>query len=414
MAFRIWAAEIFIHNLPLHARDKLLNPDGTIGAAFGNKRRGFEEVFVFTTDSQFVVYAVGDSVDPLLNFFLQDPELFESVHFYKTTEASINHLFATATGLCAEMKGTRRVAELLKMAHFAGLKAGGVGLILDNLVRQSMRVSKKIRAGTAIEKLGEILVDAGMEIVFNQMDSPSELAYLVLGTGEIANSALEFFSQEGFRNVFVASENSTASRDLAERFSVKSIEFDQLDTYIQFSDVVITEESVLHCLSGPISRGELYNDRKKIFLDFGNKFGGNDELKKLPMIHHYTIDDINNSPSANANVFHSLEEAWKMVEAEAQLALNSLQELEHADVLRSRWRTIVQRGEQEISLLRGEVNAHAVESKVLQYYNSRLLRTLENLPSARRSDSFTSDKSLGFVKPGFSKVLGHAASQHFS
>jgi glutamyl-tRNA reductase len=400
MAFRIWAAEIFIHNLPQRAKAKLLNPDRSIGSVFGNKRRGFEELFLLSTDSQFVVYAVGESVDPLLNFFMQDPELFEHVHFYKTTEASINHLFATATGLCAEMKGTRRVGELLKIAHFDGLKAGGVGLILDNLVRQSLRVSKKVREATAIEKLGEILVDAGMEIVFNQMDSPSDLAYLVLGTGEIANSALEFFHHEGFRNVFVASENSTASRELAEKYSVKSIEFDQLDTYIQYSDVVISEESVLHCLSGPISRGEPYNYQKKIFLDFGNKSGGNDDLKKFPTVHHYTIDDINNSPAANANVFHSLEEAWKMVEAEAQLALNSLQDLEHAAVLRSHWRKIVQKGGEETSLL--------------QFYNSRLLRTLENLPFGPQTDLFTTDKSLGFVRSGFSKVLGRAASQNFS
>jgi glutamyl-tRNA reductase len=372
MAAQIWAAEIFLQNLPESARNHLFDVNRS-GKVFGNKRRGYEEVFVLITDSQFIVYGVGDSIDPMLNFFFQDPELYAHVHFYKSTEASLNHLFATATGLCSDIKGSRKVFNDVQQAHLAALHAGGMGLILDSAVRQSLRVSKKVREATGIEKLGEALVSAGMDIVFNESSNPAELSYLVLGSGEIATSALEFCYHEGFRNVVVACESNDASKALANKYSVKCIEHDQVETFIQLSDVVITEDAFIPSMTSSNSMHENFGSAK-IFLDFGNTFQANDHLRNHPSVKLYSIDDINNSPFANANVFHSLEEAWKMVEAESALLLNGLELLQSANFLRKSWRKIVSNGEQEISLLLNHRNSALNNLEIIRFYNDRMMR----------------------------------------
>ncbi len=368
----IWAAEIFLNNLTPATREALLNPTDDVTPVFGVKRRGFDELFVLVTDSQFVVYCVGETIDPLLNFFLKDPGLYEHVHFYKTTEASINHLFATASGLCSDLKGGRRVEGQIKRCHQDALAAGGLGLTLDSLVRQSLRVGRKVKAATGIGDLSKILIDAGMEIVFSQTSNPVDLSYLVLGRGDIASSALEFFYHGGFRNITIASEDEDASQILADKYGIKCIQQDQVETFIQFSDVIISEDSIQRLFPAALE-DDMHYGTEKIFLDFGN-----DTKKDEGHLRHYTIEDINNLPTANANVFHSLETAWQMVESEGREALRQLSQLRHVPVLASRWPRLVGQGEQEISLLLDN-RIIKTKSAVVETLNRSLLRPCRDI-----------------------------------
>jgi glutamyl-tRNA reductase len=408
---KIWAAEIFIQHLPESVRTRLLSGAAGLQPVFGNKRRGFDEVFLLVTDNQFVVYGVGESVDPMLNLFFQDPVLYEHVHFYKSPEASINHLFATATGLCSDLKGVRRVSDSICQAHRHALACGGMGLILDNLVRQSMRVSGKVRKTTGIENLGQILVDAGMDIVFNQMDNPLELSYLVLGSGDIARCALEFFHHEGFRKVVVASRDEAASKKLAESFSVNYIDQDQIEIFIQLSDVVITEDAV-HALSAPFVKED--GLERKIFLDFGNTFSGA-QLKQHPLCSYYTIEDINNLPAANANVFHSLEEAWQMVEVEARLAIEALNDLQQVPVLRECWGNISAKlGTGILPQQRGRLDKGKVS--LIHFFNNALLRRRDNISTTlqRCYDIQISNQRQATENPDLSKKLRDASCRHLN
>jgi glutamyl-tRNA reductase len=385
---QIWAAEIFTGNLPAESLKRLYSLDSK--PVFGNKRRGFDELFILNTDSQFVVYGVGESIDPLLNFFLQDPSVYEHIHFYKSTEASINHLFATATGLCSEIKNARKALGQIQDAHTSALKSGGVGLILDNLIRQSLRVSDKVRTATHMDRLSSILVDSGMEIVFNQMESPSELTYLVIGTGDVARCAIEFFFHEGFRNVIIAAENEGEAKQLADLYSINVIEPDQLETFVQLSDVVITEDPVLASISTPFIEEVNYRQRK-IVLDFCNGFSGNAELKNHPYLKLYNIEDINSFPGTGANVFHSLEEAWKMVETETTMALSALREFQHVPVLRACWKEVVRKGQQEVSMLRNAASSKNNHS-LIRFFNDRLMkREISSHPRPISGDSLSSN-----------------------
>jgi glutamyl-tRNA reductase len=327
---------------------------------------------VAATDSQFVVYGVGEKIDPMLNFFLQDPVLFEHVHFYKSTEASINHLFATTTGLCADIKGSCKASSDISEAHYSALQAGGLGLILDNAVRQSLRVSRKVREATEMDQLGTLMIDAGMDIVFNRFDEAYDLSYLIIGTGDIARSALRFLYHAGFRNVKIVSQDHVAANRLAQEFSATTIEFDQTQTFFQVADVVIAEERIDDLIAASVSSASRWGGEKILF-DFFS--GTPHHIPDTGSLKVYTVEDINNSPSANASVYHSLEEAWKMVEAETATFLTVLEDLYAVPGLTECWSRIVSRGEQEISLLKEGPNP-AKGLDLIRFYNSSLMRSV--------------------------------------
>jgi glutamyl-tRNA reductase len=373
MASQIWAAEIFTSKLSEETRQKLFTVRQNVRPAFGNRRRGFEEVFVAATDSQFVVYGVGQKIDPMLNFFLQDPALFEHVHFYKSTEASINHLFAITTGLCADIKGSRKASSDIAEAHYSALHAGGLGLILDNAVRQALRVSRKVREATEMDQLGTLMVNAGMDIVSNRFEEPNDLSYLVIGTGDIARSCLEFFYHAGFRNVKIVSQDHAAAKKLAREFSATTIELDQIQIFFQFADVVIAEENFNDFISSVVSSRPGSSGRKKMLFDFSS--GIPKEIRNDSSLEIYTVEDINNSPSANASVYHSLEEAWKMVEVETSFFLTVLDDLGAAPGLTECWSRIVSRGEQGLTLLKERARL-AKGLDLIRFYNTTLMRSV--------------------------------------
>jgi glutamyl-tRNA reductase len=111
----------------------------------------------------------------------------------------------------------------------------------------------------------------------------------------------------------------------------------------------------------------------KILFDFGAVSDFHDSMRLLPSMTLYTIDDINNYPSTHANIFHSLEEAWKMVEGEVAHYITVLADLESAPVLTARWNNIVKRGEQEVTLLRHSPIA-AQRVAWIESYNQRLMK----------------------------------------
>jgi glutamyl-tRNA reductase len=377
MAKQVWAAEIITKNLIPEISEKLFTMAGAGKPAYGVKRRGLDELFILSTDSHFVVYGVGESIEPFLNFFLQDPALYEHVRFYKTSEASITHLFATASGLCSTVKGSSQILIDIQRAHYAALKSGSIGLILDNLIRQSLRCSKKVRKTAELSKLAGTVVEAGMDLVFRKMTNIEESSFLVIGDSDIARNALEFFYHEGIRNVVLASEKDSKGTDLADEYSVRKIDLEEVSTFIHLADVVINDSENLSF------ERDFHNSKAwggdKVMLDFRIRPGFHQQLRELPCMTLYTIYDINDRPETTAACFYILQQAWKMVEDESIRFLPILKELEVVPVLNACWNNIVKRGEQEISLLMK--NCPAPESKVLEL----VLRFSRNLMRVKSS-----------------------------
>ena len=374
---QVWAAEISTSNLSQVLNDRLHLGSIPSNPVFGSKRRGLEEVFILETGSQFVIFGVGESVDPLINFFIQEPELFQNSRFYRSTEEVASLMFAISSGLYSTLKGGKQVLQDMQQQFYAGLNSGGVGLILDLLIRQSIRVGKRIRGLTGLETLSSALFDCTLDLVLNKLSDASDPSVLVIGEGDFARNSLDFFERSGVKNVTVATKISHFSKDIQRQYSVNLVELDDIKTFFHLADVVLNEGSSLL----PDKKDLLFSGEgnKKIIVDFSRVSAFEEHVRAFPLTTVYTPDDIQTSPAVHSDFFHAVEEAWRLVSEEVKEFIPKLNLFQALPMLDFCWRSVVFKREQEISFLfRNVKNIPRHEEKRIQRYNDALLKMRAN------------------------------------
>jgi len=76
MAKQIFAAEVSFENVPLPIRKRLAHTDDEIKRCIDTLRCSMDEVFILSTSNRFAIYGLGESIVPLVQFYLKDPEIF--------------------------------------------------------------------------------------------------------------------------------------------------------------------------------------------------------------------------------------------------------------------------------------------------------------------------------------------------
>ncbi len=386
MAKQIFAAEISHENAPLHIREKLAGNDQSIRNYLTHFKKHMDEVFIVSTCNRFVVYAYGDSLDPLLNFFLQDPEIIRYVHFCKSTEASVNHLFATASGLCSQIVGEHQILNQIKQAHQLAMECDSIGLVLDNLLRNAIRVGKKVRTETGIDKFCSSIVDAGFELVRNKIGDIKEKTFLVVGTGKIARLALGHLQHEGVRGLFIASHDMDRATTLAIQYQAGTIPMEEVGAFFHHADVIIgsTHHEVALFNNGEKCMRHQMDyviPGKRIILDFGMPRNFNDSIRKHPLVDLYNLDDLKRLQHTPLDVFGGLDEAWQIIGTESKLFMTVLQELDLAPVLAAYWERLVKLKEEQMLWLLPKLETTSEHDlELIRRYAHKLIRSIAREP----------------------------------
>lgn len=385
MTRQIFAAEVSHDNSPFHIREKLAGSDKGVKDCIHKLRQKMDEVFVLSTPTRFVVYAVGEKINPLLNYFLEDAEVFRYVQFYKNTMASVNHLFAMASGLCSTVKGEHQILSEIKESHVLSLECNGIGLRLDNLLRHAIRVGKKVRTETGIDKFCLSVVDGGISLLYNKLENLYERNFLVIGTGEVAKLTLEYLSMEGITQVTIASRDVKKAKALASAYHFSTIAFDKVADHMKDADVIIGAATEQIPVGQPLEVVSLPADRKRIILDFGVPRNFSDKYKYQPFIDLYTLDDLKAMSPSPLDAFGGVDDAWRLVSAHTQDFLSVLHHLEQAPILEAYWSRLgnIKHPDAKPSSVSGMVASQ--ESHWFKRYTKRLMSQPEK-PTVRNID----------------------------
>ncbi len=388
MAKQIFAAEISHEHAPLHIREKLASSEEGVKAYIQQLGKDLDEVFVLSTCNRFAIYGAGESINPLLNFFFGDPELFNYVQFYKSTEASVQHLFATASGLRSQVKGEHQILAQIKQAHKLALSCSSIGLKMDNLLREAIRVGKKVRTETGIDKFCSSVVDAGFSLVEKKLSDLSNRNILIIGTGKIARLALSYLQQEQASNVTIVSHDLDRAVELANHYQAKAGHIENVSHYFMLSDVIIggTHHEVSLCpktMHETCMRHTAIFDttRKHIILDFGMPRNFNDSIRKYPTIELYNLDDLKALHATPLDAFGNLDDAKRIADAEATEFINILQQLELTPILSAYWTRLVNLKDEQLNWLLPKlenVNEHDID--LIKKYAHKLIRSISREP----------------------------------
>ena len=179
--------------------------------------------------SRLLVERAGETAESML------PHLY--VHY---DDGAVSHLFQVASGLDSMAVGEGQILGQTREALRVGQEVGSVGPALNSLFQQALRVGKRSRAETGIDRVAPTLVSAALERSDEAVGSVQGSYVVVVGAGAMAGLATATVTRLGAGHVSVVNRTPDRARRLAAEYSAHPVALVDLAAELERADVVIT------------------------------------------------------------------------------------------------------------------------------------------------------------------------------
>lgn len=178
--------------------------------------------------SRLLVERAGERTEAML------PHLY--VHY---DDGAVSHLFQVVAGLDSMALGEGQILGQTRGALSTGQEIGTVGPALNSLFQQALRVGKRARAETDIDRAAPSLVSAALDRNVHAADLTGKRV-LVLGAGAMAGLATATVSRRGAHSVTVVNRSAENAARLAGEYGARTALLADLEAELALADVVVS------------------------------------------------------------------------------------------------------------------------------------------------------------------------------
>ncbi len=164
-----------------------------------------------------------------------------ATHLYVHHDAAaVEHAFRVATGLDSMVIGEAQILGQLRDAYHAATEADSAGRTLHELMQQALRVGKRAHAETGIDRAGQSVVTAALDIAASHFaggltDRPA----LVVGAGAMGALSVATLSRLGVGPVSVTNRGADRAVRLAAAYGATAEPIADLPRVLAEVDLVI-------------------------------------------------------------------------------------------------------------------------------------------------------------------------------
>ena len=174
------------------------------------------------------------------------PEHFER---WRGREA-LNHLFRVAASLDSMVLGEAQILGQIKDAYAAAAAAGSCGPLLNRLFHRAFRAAKRVRSETGLGSTPISIARVGVQLAREVFESFDGKRVLLIGAGEMAESALWGFRDAGVSSLVIINRTLATAESLASRCGGRAALLSALDEELRAADVALTSVAVEEPLFG--------------------------------------------------------------------------------------------------------------------------------------------------------------------
>lgn len=258
--------------------------------------------------SMLLVERAGQTTDAML------PHLY--VHY---DDGAVSHLFQVAAGLDSMAVGEGQILGQTRDALRLGQELGTVGPALNVLFQQALRVGKRSRAETDIDRVAPTLVGAALE----HSEGVAGRRVLVVGAGAMAGLATATVSRLGAASVTVANRTADRARRLAEEYGATTATLADLPAALADADVVLACAGASGVLvTRAMVEGARTDDRPMTFIDLALPHDIDAAVADLPGVRRLDLADLADELHASA-AGREVEEVRRIVTQEVSAFLSA-------------------------------------------------------------------------------------------
>jgi glutamyl-tRNA reductase len=265
--------------------------------------------------SMLLVERAGGTTDTLL------PHLY--VHY---DDGAVSHLFQVAAGLDSMAVGEGQILGQTRDALRLGQELGTAGPALNVLFQQALRVGKRSRAETDIDRVAPTLVSAALDRSHGDPATVTGRRVLVVGAGAMAGLATATVTRRGAERVTVANRTPERAARLATEYAATPATLADLPRSLAEADLVIacagasgvliTKSMVEDALATTTGGGP----REMVFLDLAMPHDVDPAVGDLPGVTRIDLGDLADELHASA-AGREVEEVRRIVTQEVSAFL---------------------------------------------------------------------------------------------
>ena len=155
-------------------------------------------------------------------------------------DGAVSHLFQVVAGLDSMALGEGQILGQTREALRIGQELGTVGPALNVLFQQALRVGKRSRAETGIDRAAPSLVTAALDRTRATIGDVAGKSVVVLGAGAMAGLATATVSRLGAADVVVLNRTPARAERLAAEYSARPAPVESLGSELAGVDLLIT------------------------------------------------------------------------------------------------------------------------------------------------------------------------------
>ncbi|MEO5606371.1 MAG: glutamyl-tRNA reductase [Polaromonas sp.] len=324
----VWTLGLNHHTAPLDLRGRFAYAVDQIEPTLRGLRASLArqpEATLLSTCNRTEIYCAGDSNDMertlewLAHSGGVSPALLRSHAYTLKGDQAARHAFRVASGLDSMVLGEPQILGQMKDAVRAARDAGAMGTTLHQLFQRSFAVAKEVRTSTEIGAHSISMAAAAVRLAGQLFEDLSEIKILFVGAGEMIDLAATHFAARNPQSMAIANRTLERGEKLAGRFGAEVMRLADLPGRLHEFDAVIScTASTLPIIGlGAVERAvKLRKHRPMFMVDLAVPRDIEPEVKALPDIYLYTVDDL-------ANVVQTGKDSRQAAVAQAEVIIDA-------------------------------------------------------------------------------------------
>jgi glutamyl-tRNA reductase len=238
------------HSAPVRLLERVVIVAADVPKALARLRAGHavREAVVVSTCNRVEVYAdvdkfhggVAEISDVLAASSGLPLEAFSEYLYVHYEDRAVQHLFLVACGLDSMVVGEAQILGQLRSAYGVARTEGATGRVLHELFQHALRVGKRARSETGIDRAGASLVAVGLAAGAAALGSLAGRSVLIVGAGSMSALAGASLRRAGVGSVVVANRSAGNAARLADTLGGRAISLADLETALAAADVVVS------------------------------------------------------------------------------------------------------------------------------------------------------------------------------
>lgn len=155
-------------------------------------------------------------------------------------EAAVRHSFRVSSGLDSMVVGEAQILGQLRDSYHAATEVDSAGRLLHELMQQALRVGKRAHAETGIDKAGQSVVTAALDVAADHLGDLAGRSALVIGAGAMGALSVATLTRTGVGPLRITNRSPERADRLAEAYGAAAVPFEELEAVLGAVDIVVS------------------------------------------------------------------------------------------------------------------------------------------------------------------------------